>query len=384
MTRNRTDLYSSAMLVFVCFLLVGMAGCSEEEVAVEELLPSVSVVPVVAVDLQEEVRASGELKARFHTVIAAEVAGRVTVLTVDEGGSAEEGAVVIELDPARRKLDLAAARAQLAQAEANARNESSQAKRIRKLRSESVASIQKLEEAETMLLLAESSVREEEAALGVARRAVSDANVSAPFSGVVARRYVELGEFVQVGTPLFELVSLNLMQAEFSLTELDTERVRVGQPVTISVGAFRDRTFQGKVSFVAPTVDPGTRTLRIKADVDNEEGLLRPGLFARVSLGVNRRENILMVPEEAILQRAGGASIYRVVDGDKVERVQVVTGVQSGDQVEVRGEIKVGDRIVRRGHGGLADGMIVAVRESARPPIARAATPATPATGSDS
>ncbi len=399
MTRKRTNLYSSAMLVFVNLLLVGLVGCSEEEVVVEELLPSVSVVPIVAMDLQEDVRASGELKARLHTVIAAEVAGRVTGLAVDEGGSAKEGAVVIELDPARRKLDLAAARAQLAQAQANARNETSQAKRIRKLRSESVASIQQLEEAETMLLLAESSVRKEEAAVGVARRAVSDANVSAPFSGVVARRYVQLGEFVQVGTPLFELVSLDLMDAEFSLTELDTERVRLGQPVTISVGAFRDRSFEGKVSFVAPTVDPGTRTLRIKADVDNAEGLLRPGLFARVSLGVDRRENVLMVPEEAILQRAGGASIYRIVDGDKVERVQVVTGVQSGDQVEVRGDIKAGDRVVRRGHGGLADGMIVAVRDGARPPIAKAtiptiptapstpttpSTPATPATGSDS
>ena len=91
-----------------------------------------------------------------------------------------------------------------------------------------------------------------------------------------------------------------------------------------------------------------------------------------------------MVPEEAILQRAGGASIYRIVSGDKVERVQVVTGVQSGDQVEVRGQIKAGDRIVQRGHGGLADGMIVAVRESARAPIAKATAPATTETGSDS
>ncbi|MFK7894978.1 MAG: efflux RND transporter periplasmic adaptor subunit [Myxococcota bacterium] len=379
MTIKRTNLILNAtrkvLGASLALLFLGVVGCSEEEQVVEDLLPAVSVVPIVSVDLEEEIRASGELKARFHTVIAAEVAGRVTGLTVDEGGEAAESTVVIELDPQRRKLDLAAARARLSQAKANSRKESSQAARIRKLRSESVASIQKLEEAETMLLLAESSVRQEEAAVGVARRAVSDASVSAPFSGVVARRHVELGEFVQVGTPLFELVSLNPMEAEFSLTELDTERVRVGQVVTISVGAFRDQTFEGKVSFVAPTVDPSTRTLRIKADVDNAEGLLRPGLFARVSLGVDRRENILMVPEEAILQRAGGASVYLVVEDDKVVRVQVETGTQSGDQVEVRGDIKAGDRVVRRGHGGLADGMVVAVKEGTRPPIARAATP---------
>ncbi|MGB0620367.1 MAG: efflux RND transporter periplasmic adaptor subunit [Myxococcota bacterium] len=354
-------------------------GCAEEEETVEELLPSVSVYVLESRTLSEEIKASGDLEAQFHTEIAAEVEGRVTELTVDEGGSVEAGVVVIEIDPARRKLDLSAARARLAQARAELANEQRKTKRIRELRSQSVSSIQQLEEAETMLALARSAVSAEEAAVGVAERRVRDSSVAAPFAGLVARRSVELGEFVQPGTSLFELVAMSPLEAIFSLTELDTERVRLGQRVEIRVGAFPDQTFDGRVAFIAPTIDPNTRTLRIKAEIDNSEGLLRPGLFARMSLGVAERPNVLMVPAEALIQRAGGTSVYRVSDAEgdegRVERISVEVGSTEGDFVEVRGTLRPGDKIVRRGHGGLANGMAVVVRGLQRPQVAAGEAP---------
>lgn len=371
---------ATPLVLALASLLLGVA-CSEEEVATEDLLPSVSAVRLAPVTLDEELHASGDLVARFHTEIAAEVAGRVTGVSVDEGHAVEEGAVVLELDPERRHLDLQAARARLAQARANLRKERSQTERVRQLRAKNISSVQQLEEAETTLLLAESSVRAEEAAVGVAARALSDASVAAPFAGMVARRSVELGEFVQPGDVLFELVALDPLEVVFALTELDTERVSLGQSVQIRVGAFPDRVFTGTVSFVAPTVDPETRTLRIKAEIDNGDALLRPGLFARVSLGVNRRENVPMVPEEAVVQRSGGASVYRLTDDDRVERVAVEVGSQLQDRVEIRGDVHAGDRIVRRGHGGLANGMSVVVREVLPAPISTAGEPAE---GSDS
>ncbi len=354
-------------------------GCGEEGETLETLLPAVAAIQVAEVDLDEEIRASGDLRARFHTTIAAEISGRVTELAIDEGGRVERGAAVIEIDPQRRELDLGAARARLAQARANLRREQSQAQRSRKLRSESIASEEQLEEAETALLLARSELEAEEAAVGVAERALADASVSAPFDGLVARRHVQLGEFVQPGTPLFELVSMDPLEAIFSLPELDTQRVRLGQPVGVRVGAFEDRVFEGVVVFVAPTVDRQTRTLRIKAEIDNREGLLRPGLFARVSLGVSRREGVLMVPEEAVIQRASGAAVFRIDEEDRVQRVPIETGARDGGRIEVRGGIRAGDWIVQRGHGGLADGMVVAIQQ--RQPAPPSAPPAVMAGG---
>ncbi len=105
------------------------SGCREEVAATEEILPSVSAVEISAVDFDQEIRASGDLRARFQTMIAAEIAGRVTDLSVDEGGSVAEGAVVIQIDPERRRLDLSAAQARLAQARANLKQETSKVER---------------------------------------------------------------------------------------------------------------------------------------------------------------------------------------------------------------------------------------------------------------
>jgi RND family efflux transporter MFP subunit len=344
-------------------LVLFAAGCGDGAAMENAHLPSVSAAVVEAFDLKEEIRASGDLNARLHTTIAAEIEGRITEIAVDEGAHVAKGAVVIEIDPARRRLELAAGRAQLAQADANSTKERRQAERIRKLRAQNVASDQQIEEAETALTLAKSRVEAARAALGVTERALADASVTAPFAGMIARRSVQLGEFVQPGKPLVDLVALDPLEVVFSLTELDTERVREGQAIDVSVGAFPDRVFHGVVTFISPTVDPATRTLRIKAEIKNEEEHLRPGLFARVNLGVTPRSGVVMVPEEALIQRSEGAVLFKIGADNRVKRVAVTTGARDGGRVEVRGDVHPGERVVQRGHGGLADGAQVAVRD---------------------
>ncbi|MFT5442161.1 MAG: membrane fusion protein (multidrug efflux system) [Myxococcota bacterium] len=340
---------------------VAALGCSEEEVKRETLSSAVSLTTVESVDLDEELRASGDLRARFHTMIAAEVEGRVTGISIEEGHAVELDAVVIEIDPARRKLDLEASRARLAQARANETKERRQEARVRQLRSQSVASVQQMEEAETALLLATSSVQADRAALGVTERTLADASVRAPFTGIVAKRNVQLGEFVQKGKELFELVALDPLEVVFNLTELDTQLVHLDQSVQVSVGAYPDRSFEGRVTFVSPTVDPATRTLRIKAEIANADGALRPGLFARVTLGLNRREAVHLLPVDAVVRRASGSHVFRMGKDERVEQVAIDLGAQSGQRIEVIG-LAVGDVIVHRGHAGLVDGAQVRVR----------------------
>jgi multidrug efflux pump subunit AcrA (membrane-fusion protein) len=142
---------------------LSLASCSGGDAKPDEHVPSVTDAVAESVDLREEIRASGDLNARLHTTIAAEIEGRITQIAVDEGGSVKAGAVVIEIDPQRRRLELAAGRARLAQAQANFANAARQSERIRKLRSQNVASDQQLEEAETALTLARSRVEAERA-----------------------------------------------------------------------------------------------------------------------------------------------------------------------------------------------------------------------------
>lgn len=198
--------------------------------------------------------------------------------------------------------------------------------------------------------------------MGVAERALADASVRAPFSGLVAQRFVSVGEFVQPGTKLFELVSLDPIEVEFHLPEADSSRVRKGIPIEVTVAPYPDEVFEAIAHMVSPTIDPRTRTLRVKALIDNSDGRLRPGLFARANLGIAYRIGVITVPEEAVLQRLGGPVIFRVLDGNRVERIAVEIGVIRDGWVEIREGLGPRDRVVSRGHSDLIDGSPIIAR----------------------
>ena len=186
--------------------------------------------------------------------------------------------------------------------------------------------------------------------------------MTAPFAGLLGRRYVNVGEYVNAGQQLFHLVALDPVEVEFHLSEVDSSRVAVGQSVEIRVAPYPNEIFRAKVSVVSPTIDVTTRTRRVKAVVANPDGRLLPGTFARVDLGVAQRSGVVMIPKEAVLQRSDGSVIFRLVGGDKVERIRVEPGIHRDDLVEVKGVIGAGDWIVVRGQTGLIDGSVVSLR----------------------
>jgi len=351
-------------------LVLALAGCGSGDGAEVVELPGVVVAPAVALDVPIELKASGELQARDETGVAAEVAGRVTRILVDEGGAIAAGGVVLEIDPERRRLELDAAAARVSEAQASLEKDRRQTQRVRELFQSNVASKAALDDAETALRLAGARADAERAQRGVAQRALEDASVKAPFGGLVSHRRVNVGEFVQAGTPLFDLVALDPVEVVFNLPEIDSGRVRLGQMVDVAVSPFPGELFHGEVSMVSPTIDPATRTLRVKALIPNPDGRLRPGLFARASLGVELRRGLVMVPEDALLQRSDGQVLFAVDRENRVRRLVVEIGVAHDGLLEVRSGLTVGTLVVRRGHDALVDGQQVALRDAEGGPVA--------------
>jgi membrane fusion protein (multidrug efflux system) len=360
-------------LTLACAALA--AGCGQQAASPEVQAPSVATAAVIARDLEERIGATGELQAQLHTTLAAEVAGRVTRVVLEEGAAVVAGSTIVEIDPERHALALDEARARTVQAEARLAKERRETDRVRTLHQSRVASQSQLDGAETALALAVADATVARAQLGVARRAVADASVMAPFAGLLARRHVNVGEFVQPGAPLFDLVSLDPIDVVFSLAEIDSSRVALGQPVAVRVAPWPDRVFEARVAVVSPTIDPTTRTLRVKATLPNPDGLLRPGLFARADLGVALRRGVALVPSEAVLQRASGPVVFVVGSGDVVLRREVALGPFHRDAVEVLSGLAPGEVVVTRGHAGLVDGAAVRVTETAGPPGASEPTP---------
>jgi len=351
-------------LLLAGVVLALWAGCGSEESAPVAVPTSVSLATVRAVDLEDRIEAAGGLKARDSAAIAAEVGGRVTEVLVEEGAWVEAGEALLTIDPERRKLELESAGAALEEARAHRSETERELARAKLLREKTVASQTKLEQAETELQLAVSRVHGAEARVGVAQRALDDAVVRAPFAGLVDRRTVSRGEFVSAGQKLFELVSLDPIEVEFHVAERDSSRVRLGQVVEVRVAPYPERTFRAIVSTVSPTIDPATRTLRVKGLMTNPDEALRPGLFARVDLGISTRRGVAVVPEDAVLQRADGAVVFRFGADDRVERRRIEVGVIRDGIVEVLEGVSPGDIVVSRGHSRLVDGDLVVPRDT--------------------
>jgi len=342
--------------------LLALAACGRESAPQAEAPRPVAVVAARLVDLDDRIVASGQLHAKERAVIASEVAGRITAVSVDEGDAVQEGQRLLAIDPERRELAAANARAVLGEAEAALGEAQRAYNRARALRERGIASQSLLDERATALSRARSRRAAARAQLGVAQRALRDAQVRAPFGGLVARREVSRGEYVKVGQPLFEIVALDPIEVEFSVSERDSARVKLGQPVAVRVAPYPDEVLRGEVSVISPTIDVRTHTLRVKARVPNAEGRLRPGLFAHTDLGLARRKNVLVVPEEAVLLRADGEVVFVVSAEDRAQRSVVQTGAQRDGLIEITGGLRAGDLVAVRGHASLADGALVSRR----------------------
>lgn len=349
-------------LLLTAALTLLLAGCGQDEPT--PVLPAapVAVSDVLARDVVERIEATGELIAKAEATIAAQVGGPISVIHVEEGEAVEVGQALLEIDPERRQLELHDARARRDEARANLAERERELGRIRALGARGAASKARIDAAATAAKLAQSRLLASEAQLGLAERSLRDASVKAPFAGLVARRHASAGEFVAPGQALFELVALDPVEVEFHLAEVDSARVQVGDAVEVRVAPHPDEVFAARVTVIAPTIDPRTRTLRVKAEIDNADGRLRPGLFARADLGVATRNGVPMVPQQAVLQRADGSVVF-VIDADqRARRVNVRTGVYLDREVEIRSGLEPGMRVVVRGHADLIDGSPVSVR----------------------
>jgi len=345
----------------VALLPAALLACGEDAVEPETGFP-VTLHSVESVDVRERIHATGELRAVEHAEIAAEVAGRVTEILVDEGSRVEAGTEVMAIDPERRSLERDSARARVDEATAQLRDAKRDYERMRDLFQKNVASQEQLDGADTGYKLARSRLRAAEAEFGVQARALRDARVTAPFAGYVGSRMVSRGEYVRPGQALFELVALDPIEVEFRVPEVDSDRVARSQAVDVELAPFPEEIFVGTVNFVSPTIDPSSRTLRVKALLENPDGRFRPGLFARVDLGIANRDGVVMVPEDSVLQRADGAVVFWLQEDDRVERRVVGTGLHRDGMVEVTYGLAPGDRIISRGQAWLTDGQRVTPR----------------------
>lgn len=313
----------------------------------------VEAVPVSVRALADEITAIGTLRSDESVMIRPEVSGRIAALPFSEGQAVRRGDTLVQLDDA-------VPRAELASAEANAVLARANAARQEELFARGAGSGRARDEAVAQLHTTAAAVELARARLGKYR-------IDAPFDGVVGLRRVSPGDFVKDGADIVNLESLDPLKVDFRVPETLLASVRVGQALEVRLDAFPERAFPGEVYAIDPAIDPGGRSVAIRAMLPNPEGRLRPGLFARVTLTLNTWPQAVMVPETAIVTFGGRVLVMKVVEG-RAQPQQVSTGIRQGTMVHVTQGLAPGDVVVTAGHMKLQPGAPVAV--SAPPPPA--------------
>jgi RND family efflux transporter MFP subunit len=207
---------------------------------------------------------------------------------------------------------------------------------------------------------ARAQVAQAQAALQLAQAQLGEAFIQAPLDGVVSERFLSLGAMAGPTAPILTLVS-SQTEVVFSAEESVMGQLAVGQPVSITVSAYPEQVFAGQVSSIAPTVDPRTRTFKVKVSPQDPGGRLKPGMFARVDLGPGGQQIALRIPSQALIKRGEETFVFVVAEGRARLHKVKVSAREGGEAVVLEG-LSEGDRVVIEGQGSLKDGDPVRVR----------------------
>lgn len=286
------------------------------------------------------------IEAYAEADVIAKVAGEVRELLVEEGDEVSKGQVLARLDGDRLRLELNESEAKLRKLQRDyERNIDLKAKGLI-----SDGDFEKIKyEMEAL-----------EAAFNLASLELDYTQIRAPIDGVVAERFIKLGNTISEGDALFRVTSLDPLVAYLHVPEREYRHIDPGQPVGIEIDALAGERIAAAVSRVSPVVDPQTGTFKITVEIVDTERRIKPGMFGRIGVIYDMHENALQVPRSAIIEDQGAASVF-VVEGDRAVRRPVVTGYGNRGMVEINSGLRDGEQVVTVGQASLKNDSRVTV-----------------------
>lgn len=347
-------------LALLAFTITSLAligtGCGQEDGFAAEpeaaaadavdLRPVVTAAPIGPGSLTDVLEISGRLEPRAEVTISSELGGAVEEVRFDKGDRIAGGALL-----ARVGSDLL--RAALAEAEAElegAQLDYTQAKML----------VEREASPKQDFLGAEVNLKRFEARVESARLRLARSEIIAPASGVIVQRDIEPGEVLSSGSQVALLHDTSVLRATIGIPETDIAFFSVGSPAEIHIDAYPDRSFAGRITYIAPSATRPGRNFQAEVEVANPDGVLRSGLIVRTRLQRRVFERAVVVPRDTLVERDGILHAFVLEDGTAAMRA-VTLGPDEGDRVVITSGIEIGETLITDGHRNLLDGQPVRV-----------------------
>jgi len=364
-SRRRRVIWFLAILILCGLLLGGFWGFEQFKqkmianyfaTATQPPTP-VEVYKAAVQSMPRRLDSIGTMTAVHQVTVSPEVAGRIVAVKFESGAAVKTGDVLVQLDDATERADLATFQAQARLATVNLA-------RQQKLAQNQFSTKATIDELKSQLDQANAGIMKSQAT-------IQYKVIKAPFDGMLGIRQIDLGEYLGAGTAIVTLTDLDNLYIDFSLPEQDLAHLSIGQDVEIRVDAFPKRVFLAKLETIDPQVDPNMRAAKLRAVLPNPDHLLQPGMYGKVAVVLPSEPNVVTIPETAIDYSVYGASVFIVREGkekDKdgkpqytVEQAFVTAGAQNQGKVGVVKGVAAGDIVVVGGQTKLHTGAAVEI-----------------------
>ena len=326
---------------------------------------------------------SGSVSPVLQVMVKSKVSGEISKVHVREGERVAAGQILASIDTsdlkARHDTQLAMVAESQAKLDLARKNEQNN----RTLLAKNFISQTAFDSVASGLEVSESNFKSTTAQAAITQRALADAQVRAPFAGIVAKRAINVGEKISADAPLMHIVDLSRMELEAPIPVSDIPSVQVGQEIVFKVDGFSGREFKGKIERINPAAEAGSRSISIFVALPNIDGALKGGMFANGTLAAASRSTVNTIPISAVIAEGGQSFVYTLKDG-KVERKPITPGNRSVELglVEVRDGLAPGAQVITVKADGLKHGANVVVKaRGAAPVVQPAANPKTSAEG---
>ena len=362
--KKRMTLMIVALAVFVTAIGAVKYGQIKKGIAQQKSfqMPPEAVTTVVAKAEQwpTTLSAIGTVTAVQGVTVSADQPGIVDRIAFESGQRVNKGDLLVQLDVRQEKAQLAAAEAQLDWARVSL-------DRAKRLVETQIGSQEALDNADSQFKAAEAKV-------GELKATIERKTIRAPFTGILGIRQVNLGQYLQSGSPVVPLQSLQPIYVDFSVPQQEIARIRVGGDVRVTNNQAASAS-SGRITAIDSVIDPATRNIAVQATLPNPDSKLRPGMFVDTSMVLGDVQNLVAIPASSINHAPYGDSVY-IVEEMKDQQGKTYKGVRQqfvkvgpgrGDQVAVLSGIKPGEEIVTSGVFKLRNGAPVQVNNQTQP-----------------
>jgi membrane fusion protein (multidrug efflux system) len=355
---------TAIFIILVLLVLAGLGFIKYQQIQQGAAIMASSVAPPTSIEASEaklkqwqpRISAVGTLTAREGIDVSNEVEGIVEKIHIQSGQTVKKGDLLVSLNDDVEQADLVSFKAQ----EDLAR---SLFKRNENMWKKKTISETDFDNARSNLLVAQANVIQTKAR-------IAKKSIRSPFDGVLGIRHVSTGQYVSPGTMLISLQDYSLLYADFAVPEKYFPDIATGLKVNFRISAYADKTFVGEVQAIEARVNDATRNISVRAQLTNEESLLRPGMYADIDLMLDQSADVVVVPATAIVYSSFGNALFVVEKNEEganiARRVQVTTGEQRGDEVAILTGLSGGEQVVQAGVSKLRNNSPVTITQQQR------------------